>query len=139
MIVYLAGAIDHADPRFAVKWRQDATARLKAIGYEILDPTEGKNLYHPAVNTDLYTPQQIVEADKAMIDRADILLVEMSRKDIPYVGTSMEILYAWERRKHIVVWGGTKSYWVRYHANKVFLTLHEALRNLEELKLYVKA
>lgn len=127
MIVYLAGAIDHVPPSFAVKWRQDATSRLEAIGYEVLDPTEGKDLYHPAVNTDLYTPKQIVESDKAMIDRADILLVEMSRKDIPYVGTSMEILYAWERGKEIIVWGGSESYWVRYHASRIFKALPEAL------------
>jgi nucleoside 2-deoxyribosyltransferase len=131
MIVYLAGAIDHVPPSFAVKWRQDATSRLEAIGYEVLDPTEGKDLYHPAVNTDLYTPKQIVESDKAMIDRADILLVEMSRKDIPYIGTSMEILYAWERGKQVYVWGGPQSYWVRYHATKVFLTLKETLDYLE--------
>ncbi len=138
MKVYLAGAIHHVSPSFAVKWRQEAATYLKAIGYGVMDPTEGKDLYHPAVNTDLYTPRQIVESDKDMIDRADILLVEMSRSDVPYVGTSMEILYAWERDKHIVVWGGTKSYWVRYHANNVFLTLREALKELEELKLLVE-
>lgn len=129
--VYLAGAIHHVHPDFATRWRRDATARLTRAGHETLDPTVGKDFDHPGVNTTLYTPQQIVEADKAMIDRADVLLVEMSRSDVPYIGTSMEILYAWERGKHVVVWGGSESYWVRYHAARNFLTLHEALSYLE--------
>lgn len=129
--VYLAGAIDHVSPAFAIGWRQDATKRLEAADYAVLDPTDGKNLYDPNVNISTYTPKQIVETDKAMIDRADILLVEMSRKDIPYIGTSMEILYAWERGKQVYVWGGPQSYWVRYHATKVFLTLKETLDYLE--------
>ena len=132
--VYLAGAIDHASPDFAVGWRREATERLEAAGYKVLDPTIGKDFSDPNINTTAYTPKQIVETDKAMIKRADILLVEMSRDDIPYVGTSMEILYAWERSKQIVVWGGPKSYWVRYHATKILDTLPEALAYIERGK-----
>ena len=132
--VYLAGAIDHASPDFAVGWRREATARLKAAGYGVLDPTIGKDFSDPNINTTAYTPKQIVETDKAMIKRADILLVEMSRDDIPYIGTSMEILYAWERGKEIIVWGGSESYWVRYHASRIFKTLSEALDYIGEGK-----
>ena len=66
--VYLAGAIDHASPAFALMWRRDATKRLKAAGYGILDPTIGKDLHDISVNTTAYTPAEIVETDKAMID-----------------------------------------------------------------------
>lgn len=125
--VYLAGAIDRVSPEFAMSWRREATKRLEAAGYQVLDPTQDKNLEHPDVNTTLYTPEQIVEADKAMIDKADIILAEISRPDIPYVGTSMEILYAWERGKKIFVWGGSRSYWIRYHAHFIFQDLTDAL------------
>jgi len=128
--VYLAGAIDHVSPAFAIRWRKDAAKRLDAAGYSVLDPTDGKDLDDPNVNISTFTPAEIVESDKAMIDKSDILLVEISRKDIPYIGTSMEILYAWERGKKIIVWGGPRSYWIRYHANHVFLTLHEALEEI---------
>jgi len=132
-IIYLAGAIDCVSPTFATSWRQTATSRLTAVGYSILDPTAGKDLTHPDVNTTLYTPAQIVETDKAMIESANIILAEISRLDIPYVGTSMEILYAWERGIPVMVWGGTKSYWIRYHAKHVFEGLHEAIEYLEYL------
>lgn len=129
--IYLAGAMDHVSPEFATTWRRDATARLKAAGFTVLDPTAGKPLDHPDANTTLYTPAQIVEADKAMIDRAGIVLAEVSKRNIPYHGTSMEILYAWERKKRVIAWGGSRSYWVRYHSERIFLTLHEALTYLE--------
>lgn len=127
MKVYLAGAIHHVSPTFATGWRREATERLSKLGFEVFDPTVDKNFDHPGVNTTLYTPKQIVETDKTMIDMVDILLVEMSRSDVPYIGTSMEILYAWERGKEIIVWGGSESYWVRYHASRIFKALPEAL------------
>ena len=129
--VYLAGAIAHVTPDFATSWRRDATERLTAAGYTVLDPTQGKDLHAPGVNETVYTPKEIVEADLDMIRRADIVLAEVSKKDVPYHGTSMELVYARMWGKRIIVWGGSKSYWVRYHSERVFLTLHEALDYLE--------
>ena len=125
--IYLAGAIDHVSPEFATLWRRYAARKLEKVGYHILDPTAGKDLKAPSD----YTPEHIVETDKAMIDRSDIILAEMSKVNIPYVGTSMEIHYAWERGKEIVVWGGPRGYWIRYHAAKIFMNLGEALQYLE--------
>ncbi|MCP4581579.1 MAG: hypothetical protein GY839_08150 [candidate division Zixibacteria bacterium] len=69
---------------------------------------------------------EIVEEDKKEIDTCDLLLVNHTR---PSVGTSMEILYAWERGKKIVtvVVGKDISPWIIYHSEKIFHDLDSAI------------
>jgi len=127
--IYLAGAIHHVDPEFSIGWRKEATRALQHK-YRILDPTADKDLYQPSVNTTTYTPEEIVTADLAMIDAADIVLAEVSKTDIPYHGTSMEIFYAANSGKTVIVWGGCQSYWVRYFSTKIFKHLTGAIEYL---------
>jgi len=127
--VYLAGAIHHVPPEFALEWRRQATEALKRY-YRILDPTADKDLYQPDVSVSVYTPEQIVTSDLKMIKKADIILAEISRTDLPYHGTSMELSYAYQWGKTIYVWGGCQSYWVRYHATQIFDNLADALSHL---------
>lgn len=71
--------------------------------------------------------REIVELDKADIDRCDVLLVNYDR---PSVGTSMEILYGWERDKQIVVVCRSDSVispWLRYHAHHIVHEFSDAL------------
>ena len=124
--IYLAGAIHHVPPEFATTWRRAVTQAL-SDRFNILDPTADKDLYDPDINTKVFTPEQIVTADLDMIFRADTILAEMSRTDIPYHGTSMELAYAYNWKKQIIVWGGCQSYWVRYHATKIFDQMEDAL------------
>lgn len=66
---------------------------------------------------------EIVEQDKRDIDEADGLLVFF---DKPSVGTAMEILYAYERDKPVVIVNASGqherdiSLWLRYHSCNVF-------------------
>ena len=127
-VIYLAGAISGVTVEEATKWRQTAGDILMAAGYGVFNPTDDKDLTHPAANTELYTAEAIVETDLAMIQRSDIILAEASRTDVPYWGTAMEIRYAYEHGKQIVVWGAKKpSYWLQYHATRIFETLDGAL------------
>lgn len=125
--VYLGGAIDKVSPEFATVWRGAAKKFLVDHEFLVLDPTEAKNLSHPNINTSMYTPEQIVTADLDMIRRSNIVLAEISRKDIPYHGTSCELVYAYQWGKEIIVWGDCHSYWIRYHASKIFPELEKAL------------
>ncbi len=129
--IYLAGAIHHVPPEFAISWRREATKQLERY-YDILDPTADKDLYQPDVNTTVYTPEEIVSADINMILRSHIILAEITRKDIPYHGTSMELAYAFGQDKHIVVWGGCESYWVRFHSDVIVQSLSEAVEYLHK-------
>ena len=122
--VYLGGAIVGVTPEEARGWRQEAASILNMAGFEVLDPTEGKDLEHPA----LYSAEEIVETDLSMVEKADILLVEVKRRDIPYIGTAMEVRHAWQNGKTIMVWGCREpGYWLQYHATYMFGELNEAI------------
>jgi len=126
--VYLAGSIDGHDSWDTVtEWRNYASLILEAVGYRVLNPTRGRSRTTPY---DIF----IVERDLEDIDCADILLVEMNHENRAYIGTSMEIRYAWERHKEIIVWGtaNTKSHWLKYHTNQHFKSLDGALLHLKE-------
>lgn len=77
--------------------------------------------------------EEIVELDKIDVANSDVLLVNYDR---PSVGTSMEILYAWERGKLIVVVakaGERISPWLRYHAHKIDSRFDDALKYIAEI------
>lgn len=74
---------------------------------------------------------EIVELDKIDVMNSDVLLVNY---DKPSVGTSMEMLYAFERGKLVVVVAaeGTKiSPWMRYHSHAIVGSFEDALRYIE--------
>ncbi len=129
--VYLAGSIDRVSAEFALEWRKKAKLFLEEHGYLVLDPTEGKDLYKHNIDRKNYTKEtaweQIVLPDLAKIKRASFLLVEISKKDCPYHGTSMELVYGSLWGKTIVVWGDVKSAWVIYHSTIILPTLGDAL------------
>ena len=63
------------------------------------------------------------------IDSSDILLVNHLK---PSVGTSMEILYAWEQNKKILLIsnGHELSPWLLYHSHKIVPFLEDAITYL---------
>ena len=136
MKIYLAGPIHHVAPDRATGWRRKVTETLRPY-YEILDPTAGKDLYQPGVNTTVFTPEYIVETDIKMIDAADILIVDISHL-VPCWGTAMEIRHAWSKGKKIYTWGeaNKQSYWVRYHATEMYSSLEMIVQRLERLIKY---
>jgi hypothetical protein len=69
----------------------------------------------------------IVEFDKVDVTNSDVVLVSY---DKPSVGTSMEVLYGWERGKLIVVVhqeGAVLSPWLTYHSHRRFTSYYDAL------------
>lgn len=120
MKVYLCGPINGCTDEVCKDWR----SMVKAALPDTLDPMDrdyrGREL-EPGV------AKVIVENDKADIDKCDALLVNYVK---PSVGTSMEILYAWERKKLIVLlcgWKETLSPWLLYHSTFVVHTLKDAV------------
>lgn len=118
MKIYLAGPINGCTDAEANDWR----SAVKKLHGDVLDPMardyRGKET--EAVNA-------IVEGDKADIDACDGVLVWFER---PSVGTSMEVLHAWERGKPVVVVnrsGKPASPWLTYHARAVVSSAPEAL------------
>lgn len=74
---------------------------------------------------------EIVELDKQDIDGCDFILVNY---DKPSVGTAMEILYAWERKKPVITVckeGTSISPWLRYHSTLICHSFDEAIKHIQ--------
>jgi hypothetical protein len=120
MNTYLCGPINGCTDNECKDWRQLASELLDG---EVYDPMvrdyRGREL-DPGI------AKEIVENDKSDIDSCHYILVNYVK---PSVGTSMEILYAWERFKTIIVVNSSNqvlSPWLIYHSSVQFGTIEEA-------------
>jgi hypothetical protein len=126
MKVYLCGAIAGCSDTECKDWREVA----KKVLPDTLDPMVRDYRGKEDSNT-----KDIVELDKRDIDNSDALLVNYIK---PSVGTSMEILYAWERGKIVVIVaapGTVLSPWLKYHCLAVAPTFQQAFHLLRHLDL----
>lgn len=125
--VYLAGPITNLPIEEAAAWRREAKTKLEAAGIRALNPLREKDLNDPNVNTNL-DHREVVERDLQDIQNSSIVLVDF-RKNVNIIGSAMEIAYARMWGKKIFVFGQAyrKHYWVRYHVDRFFDTLDEAL------------
>ena len=125
MKIYLAGPIFQCEDHECISWRQEAKQKLN--GHDVLDPMDRD--YRGTTDENF---QKIVEEDKSMIDSCDVLLVNHLK---PSVGTSMEILYAWERKKTVLIISpnGQNSPWLIYHSKKIFHSLDAATEYIHRI------
>lgn len=118
MKVYLAGPINGCTDEQCKAWRE----HVKTLLPDTLDPMrrdyrgiEGDNV------------EAIVEGDKVDIDDSDVVLVNFPA---PSAGTCMEIIYAWERFKRVIVVipkGAKVSPWVTYHSHFITDSFEKAV------------
>lgn len=119
-VLYLCGPINGCHDAEAKDWR--AYVRSKWRG-TCLDP-----MVRDYRGREAESFREIVELDKIDVASADIILVNYDR---PSVGTSMEILYAWERGKRVIVVCAPDvvvSPWLRYHAHHLTTSFDDALQ-----------
>lgn len=123
--LYLCGPINGCTDEQASGWRE----YVKSIWpEETLDPM--RRDYRGKEAT---AYRDIVELDKIDIQRCDALLVSY---DKPSVGTSMEVLFAWQIGKPIVVVSNPDtiiSPWLRYHAHRIVSTYEQGVAVADEL------
>jgi hypothetical protein len=77
--------------------------------------------------------REIVELDKVDVGGCDAVLASVPK---PSVGTSMEILWAWERGKlvvGVVPPGGKVSPWLRYHCAYLVHSYREGVQLIAKL------
>jgi hypothetical protein len=137
MTVYLAGPIDNVPGKESSGWRDKVKEALPDINF--LDPLRRKfkgfdyeigQWTGEGPNSDFV---DIVEEDKKDVSESNVVLVYHNK---PGVGTSMEILYAFERGIYVLTVGCTGrplSPWILYHSSKIVDTLDEAIEALKEL------
>lgn len=122
MKVYLCGPINGCTDAECNDWRSYAKSRLP----NTIDPM--KRDYR---GKEAESYREIVELDKLDVRVCDIVLAMCPK---PSVGTSMEVLYAWQLgRPVVVVATDSISPWLRYHATKIVGTIAEAVDWIESL------
>lgn len=125
MRIYLAGPINGRTDAECKNWREQCKEVLGAE--RCFDPMSrdyrGRELEPGIART-------IVEQDKRDIFASDAVLVYF---DKPSVGTSMEVLFAWDHRLPVFVVnasGAPLSPWLLYHATAFFSDLDAALEHI---------
>lgn len=116
--IYLAGPMLACSDDEANDWREYAKDHLNI---ETLDPCRRP------FQDDTSDLGKIIKPDKKDIDRSAAILANCWK---PSAGTSMEILYAWERGKHvisIVPPDQVPSAWIVYHSSAVYTKLGEGI------------
>lgn len=120
--IYLCGPINGCTDAEANDWRTSVKALW--LG-KCIDPM--KRDYR---GKEFEAFREIVELDKIEIASCDVVLVNY---DKPSVGTSLEILYAWERGKRVVVVcrpDAVISPWLRYHSHCLAHSFADALAHI---------
>jgi len=129
--IYLAGPIFQCSDDESTDWRQEVKKRLKKEfqDYFVFDPFD-RDLR--GREDDMM--REIVEGDKELIDKSDILLVGLWKVS---AGTCMEILYAWERGKKTFIINGLDkiSPWLRYHSHAIFNNIDQAINHLKKMRV----
>ncbi len=116
VIVYLAGPIDD-------DWRDDITTRLTRLGHIAKSP-----MVRDYRGNEEDSADEIVSSDKADIDASEVIIAYCPK---PLVDTSMEVLYAWERGRRVVVYvpfGAKVSPWLRYHSHVILTDPGDVVR-----------
>lgn len=122
MKIYLAGPINGCTDAEANNWR----SAVKQLHGDVLDP-----MARDYRGKETEAVKEIVEGDKADIDACDGMVVWFER---PSVGTSMEVLYAWENSKPVAIVnrsGKPVSPWLSYHSRGIFDSIEVALEALK--------
>lgn len=121
--IYLCGPINGRSDDECKTWRE----QVKAIYPNCLDPMRrdyrGREL-EPGIAA------EIVRGDIEDINASDALLVYF---DAPSVGTSMEVFYAHQQGKPVIVVDKSRkplSPWLTFHSTAVVKTIGEALAAL---------
>lgn len=130
--VYLAGPIENCTHEEMWDWRNKATAALSPI--HCFNPC--KRIFDFSNGLTDSISKQIVTLDKAEIAASDALLVGYNppAAGSKMTGTTMEIIYAFERGKLVVVVSSlpTVSPWVDYHSHIVVRELDEGIQYIRD-------
>jgi len=125
MKIYLCGPINGCTDEECKDWRQ----YVKSAGpsdWLYVDP-----MARDYRGRELEAYREIVELDKIDVASVDVVLVNY---DKPSVGTSMEILFAWQLGKKVVTVcrpDAVISPWLRYHSHGVFHSFDAAMAALQ--------
>ncbi len=125
--VYLCGPINGCNDSEAHDWREDAKAKVGDM-FQFLDPMRRD---YRGREMEPHIVDEIVDGDKQDLDNSNIILAFCPK---PSVGTSMEILYFWERGGRVVIVhpNPNPSPWLVKHSEAIFPDFDSAYAYLIE-------
>jgi hypothetical protein len=120
--VFLSGPIRGLSRKEALAWRNMAK-KLLAPKVSTVHALRGREQ-----NETLPDPRIAIHRDKNDIEKADILLVNDTLENKSMIGTSMEVLFAHQSGKLVVIFGQAhiNDYWLNYHSHVRFDSLEDA-------------
>lgn len=127
--VFLSGPMRGVARVDALRWRNDAIALL-APKFDAIHALRGRE--EKETFTD---PKSAIIRDLNDIRDCDIVLVNDMNADASMIGTAMEVFYAFENKKPVIVFGNghEKDYWLNYHSHMRAGTLEEACDILNKM------
>lgn len=126
--VFLSGPIRGLPREESLGWRRRAEQLLGAE-YKVIHALRGRE-----EKETLPDRRIAIQRDKADIRLADILLVNDTFQSASMIGTSMEVIYAHEREKLVVLFGDAHAgdYWLDFHSCARFPDLESACTFIKE-------
>ena len=128
VVIFLSGAIRGLPRELSLGWRKNAN-ELLGDAAETVHALRGREQKETLPDYRL-----AVIRDKRDIDRSDIVLVNDTFENSSMIGTAMEVLYAYQQNKMVLIFGNAheKDYWLNFHSHARFNTLEEACAFIKE-------
>jgi len=128
-IVFLSGPMRGIPREEALAWRKNAS-KLLSKRFRVLHALRGRE------SRETFTDSRAaVIRDLNDIKNADILLVNDTFKGCSMIGTSMEVFFAHEEKKPVILFGNAHAgdYWLDYHSHLRVKNLKEACEVLNKM------
>jgi len=111
--IFLSGPIRGIPREESLAWRRQVIGLLEQ-NFDVLHAFRGRE--EKETFTD---PRAAVARDLSDIKNADILLVNDTIEDCSMIGTSMEVFFAFQQNKPVIIFGNAhnKDYWLNYHSH----------------------
>lgn len=121
-VVFLSGPMRGVPREEGVAWREK-TRNLLESNFEILHALRGREKKETFPD-----PRLAVIRDKDDISRSSVVLVNDTFKNVSMIGTSMEVLLAYQLDKTVIIFGKEheNDYWLNYHSHVRAETLEDA-------------
>lgn len=127
--IFLSGPMRGVDRMESLQWRIQAKEMLQEK-FEVIHAFRGRE--EKETFTD---PRAAVIRDLSDIKDADVVLVNDTVKDCSMIGTSMEVFFAYEQKKPVIVFGNAheKDYWLNYHIHLRVNSVEEACEVINKM------
>lgn len=128
-IIFLCGPMKGIPREEAQAWRKKAETLLKKK-FKLLHAYRGREEKETFPD-----PKGAVIRDKQDIERSSILLVNDTYPNASMIGTSMEVFFAHQLNKAVIVFGNAhkNDYWLNYHSHVRVDTLEKACQLIKKL------